>query len=193
MKKKLILATLVTTGVLTIGGISYGLSRPGKPTPVANTKTIQTIPTTPTNTEDTQPVSTVQTTTPTTTSEPTPITTQPEQPTNPFSQGFGTWYVFNKRTEVGKTMPSVASVAAPYCYQVDKSLFSTTPQQYAIACSGTIVAFVEQVNTDGSIWISTMNATGQASITDTTPVSGWNRVSFSLIQADALATYKFID
>ncbi len=54
------------------------------------------------------------------------------------------------------------------------------------------VAFVEQVNADGSVWVSEMNSRGQRSITDGTSAGGWNRLDFKLIPADLARTYNYI-
>jgi surface antigen len=67
-----------------------------------------------------------------------------------------------------------------------------TPQNGAVGQIGNHVVVVEQVNSDGSFWLSEMNASGQVSMTDPTPTGGWGRVDWKYIPANAAGSYKYI-
>ena len=54
------------------------------------------------------------------------------------------------------------------------------------------VAYVEAINSDGSIWISEMNSRGQVSMTDSTPAGGWGRIDWKLIPAGTAAGFNYI-
>lgn len=198
LKKRLVLPSIVLVLTLTVTGVVIA-AQPND-APVAQKKAsalkVKSIATTSGIVSPTLPATQTQTSvvsTPSTVkATATPMNESPVV-TNPFQQGYSGWYVFNRREDVGKTMPSGGANTPSYCYQVDQSLFVSAPQLYAIACSGNSISFVEQVNDDGSVWTSTMNGVGQVSITDTTPISGWDRVSYRLIPAASVASFKFIN
>lgn len=54
------------------------------------------------------------------------------------------------------------------------------------------VAFVEQVNSDGSVWVTEMNAHGQVSMTDTASAGGWDQVDWKLIPASMASSYDYV-
>lgn len=195
LRKQVILPMALAIVVIG-GGSAYALhadaSKPALGQAVASVASTDTQPTdtsiSTTTTSTAEPVST-PTPTPTSTTPPTP-------PANPYQNGFDAWYVFNRRSDVGKTMPDVQAVNVNYCSQLaaQSITVSSSPSQYAIACSGTHhVSFVEQVNSDGSIWISEMNGMGQKSMTDTTSWGGWGRTDYKLVAAENLAAYQFVE
>lgn len=163
--------------------------------PIANTASPSPAPTPstskPTTQTNTQPKPT-QTTNTQTATTPTPK--------NPFQVGFAAWYVFNRRTEVGKTMPETTdkTFGNPdhYCAKITNASYPTagTPSVNDIACQNSKlhVAFVEKVNDDGGIWVSEMNSTGQKSMTDITPWGGWYHTDYKLIPKENLTGYFFI-
>lgn len=128
----------------------------------------------------------------------TPETQNQTQSVNHFQRGRSEWYVFNRRAELGKPIPEWDSVeggslfAYAYCQNLaSKHGYSPSnnPTLYAVMCmKGTAgsrghMAVVEQVNSDGSVWVSEMNSQGQLSITDSTPVGGPDRVDYKMIPA----------
>lgn len=126
-------------------------------------------------------------------------TTTPTQK-NPFQVGFAAWYVFNRRTEIGKTMPETVNKTFGnpdyYCAQIIKANIPTVkvPSTGDIACrnSELHVAIVERVNDDESIWISEMNSHGQKSMTDITPWGGFYQIDFKLIPKENLTNFFFV-
>ena len=118
---------------------------------------------------------------------------------NGYDYGFCSWYVANRRAQIGRPLPSnlgdawtwddrasaggirVDNVPAVGAAVVTKS--NTRPGH---------VAFVEAVNSDGSVWISEMNSRGQKSMTDSTPAGGWGRVDYKLVPADVARSYSYI-
>jgi surface antigen len=113
---------------------------------------------------------------------------------NTYDYGWCTWYAFNRRAQLGRPVPSNLGNAYTW-YIVAKNMgvpTGLTPQNGAVAQSGNHVTVVEQVNSDGSFWISEMNAGGQVSMTDPTPTGGWGRVDWKLIPASAAGTYRYI-
>ncbi len=67
-----------------------------------------------------------------------------------------------------------------------------TPQVGAVAVNtaGNHVSIVEEVNPDGSFWVSEMNSRGQASIADSTGAGGWGRQDYKLFTSPG--ALKFI-
>jgi surface antigen len=57
---------------------------------------------------------------------------------------------------------------------------------------GNHVAVVEQLNDDGSYWISEMNSYGQRSMTDSTPTGGWGRIDYKIVPAGSASRYYYI-
>lgn len=116
---------------------------------------------------------------------------------NGYDYGFCTWYVSNRRAELGRAVPSNLGNAYTW-YRAAVSLGLPTgfsPQVGAVMVNegGNHVAVVEQVNSDGSFWISEMNSYGQASMSaDSSIIGGWGRRDYKIISADAASRYKYI-
>lgn len=117
---------------------------------------------------------------------------------NGYDYGYCTWYVANKRISQGRVMPTNLGNASTWATRAAAYGLATgrTPQVGAAVVTATRgaghVAFVEQINGDGSVWISEMNSRGQVSMTDTTPAGGWGRVDFKLIPADMASRYSYV-
>jgi surface antigen len=116
---------------------------------------------------------------------------EPEATVNPFPVGYSGWHTYGRRIEVGMSMSTEHKNERAYCGSVSQS---AQPTLHAIACNSTNahIMFVEQVNADGSIWVSEMNSRGQASISDSTPTGGWNRVDYKLVQPSHMTAFKFV-
>lgn len=115
---------------------------------------------------------------------------------NGYDYGYCTWYVSNRRAELGRAVPSNLGNAYTW-YRAAVSVGLSTgfsPQVGAVMVneSGNHVAVVEQVNDDGSFWISEMNSHGQVSMSDSTSAGGWGRRDYKVISADAAGRYKYI-
>ena len=115
---------------------------------------------------------------------------------NGYDYGFCTWYVSNRRSELGRSVPSNLGDARTW-YTVARNAglpTGSTPQNGAVMVNqpGDHVAVVEQVNDDGSFWISEMNSYGQVSMTNSTPTGGWGRVDFKLVPAATASRYYYI-
>jgi surface antigen len=117
---------------------------------------------------------------------------------NGYDYGFCTWYVANRRAQVGNPVPANLGNASTWD---DRAARAGMRVDHIPAVGAAVVtsqrgaghvAFVERVNADGSIWISEMNSRGQRSMTDTTPAGGWNRIDFKLIDASRAATFNYI-
>lgn len=98
---------------------------------------------------------------------------------NGYDYGYCTWYAANRRNELGRPVPSNLGNAYSW-YRIAQTAGLSTgllPQVGAVAVNegGNHVSVVEQVNSDGSFWVSEMNSRGQVSITDSTPAGGWGR------------------
>lgn len=118
---------------------------------------------------------------------------------NGYDRGFCTWYVANRRNEIGKKLPSNLGDAWTWDDRAKAAgLHVDTSPAFgaAIVTKSTVrpghVAFVEAVNADGSVWISEMNSRGQRSITDASPAGGFNRVDYKLIPASQARSYNYI-
>lgn len=117
---------------------------------------------------------------------------------NGYDFGFCTWYVANRRAQVGRPVPSNLGNANTWAIIAATMGIATgsTPQVDAVAVKHSAapghVAFVEQVNSDGSFWMSEMNSYGQVSMADPTPRGGWDVVDWKLIPADEAGTYSYV-
>ncbi len=117
---------------------------------------------------------------------------------NGYDYGFCTWYVANRRAAAGRPVPSNLGNANTWTVLAASMGIATgsTPQAGAVAVkhSGAPghVAYVEQVNDDGSFWISEMNSYGQVSMGDSTPRGGWGVIDWKLIPADEAGTYSYV-
>lgn len=117
---------------------------------------------------------------------------------NGYDRGFCTWYVANRRAEIGRPVPAGLGNASTWDDRAPAAGFTVnrTPAYGAAVVTSNSgaghVAFVEKVNEDGSVWISEMNSRGQVSMTDTRPAGGWGKVDWKLIPADRARTYNYI-
>lgn len=101
---------------------------------------------------------------------------------NGYDYGWCTWYVANRRQEMGRPVPSNLGNAYSW-YDRARSLGLPTGSlplvgAVAVNTAGNHVSVVEAVNPDGSFWVSEMNSSGQRSMSDSTPYGGWNRVNY---------------
>ena len=99
---------------------------------------------------------------------------------NGYDYGYCTWYVANVRKASGNPLPSNLGNASTWGIRAKAYGLptGTTPRVGAAVVTSTRgaghVAYVEKINDDGSFWVSEMNSSGQASMTDPTPRGGWN-------------------
>jgi surface antigen len=117
---------------------------------------------------------------------------------NGYDYGWCTWWAAKRRADVGKPVPANFGNACNWVRAAQRAGIPTgrTPQVHAViftnsGCLGH-VAFVEEVNEDGSIWVTDMNSRGQVSKTDSTPAGGWNRVSWRRVTPDQFGRFQFI-
>lgn len=118
---------------------------------------------------------------------------------NGYDRGFCTWYVANRRIEIGRPLPSNLGDAwtwddraAAAGIRVDNSPAVGAAVVTKTGSRPGHVAFVEAVNADGSVWISEMNSRGQASMTNSASAGGFGRVDYKLISADQAHSYNYI-
>jgi surface antigen len=103
-----------------------------------------------------------------------------------YDYGYCTYWVAMRRIQVGKPLPNDLGNASSWGYLAHTFGLSTgnTPQQYAavvLSMEGEgHVGFVESVNSDGSINISEMNATG------------WDRVDYRTIPVNIADSYIYV-
>lgn len=115
---------------------------------------------------------------------------------NGYDYGYCTWYVANKRAEIGRAVP--ANLGDAWTWDdLHPGGYNNRPAYGAVAVTASSyrpghVAFVEKVNSDGSIWISEMNSRGQVSMTDPTHAGGWGRVDYKLLPASRARTINYI-
>ena len=113
---------------------------------------------------------------------------------NGYDYGWCTWYVANRRSDIGRPVPSNLGNAYSWYVLAQRAGLPTgaSPAVGAVAVNqgGNHVSVVEQVNPDGSFWVSEMNAGGQVSIADSTPAGGWGRVDYKLY--GSVGNLKFI-
>jgi surface antigen len=104
---------------------------------------------------------------------------------NGYDYGWCTWYVANRRAELGRPVPSNLGDARTWYILANRAGLSTgsTPRVGAVMVNhaGNHVAVVEQVNPDGSFWISEMNSYGQVSMTNSTPTGGWGVRDYKVV------------
>jgi surface antigen len=117
---------------------------------------------------------------------------------NGYDYGFCTWYVANRRTQVGRSLPSNLGNASTWDNRASAMGLSVnkTPAVGAAAVTSQSgaghVVFVEQVNSDGSIWVTEMNSSGQVSMTNTARAGGWGKVDWKLFSASQAASFNYI-
>jgi len=105
---------------------------------------------------------------------------------NGYTYGYCTWWVAQRRIQVGKPLPSNLGNASSWGYIARNAGLPTgnSPRQYAAAVTSTYgeghVVFVEAVNPDGSILISEMNHLG------------WGVKDTQTIDAGTAARYTYI-
>jgi surface antigen len=113
---------------------------------------------------------------------------------NGYDYGYCTWYVSNRRAELGRPVPSNLGNAYSWYRVATGAGMPTgfTPQVGAVMVNegGNHVAVVESVNADGSFWISEMNSHGQVSMTNDTSTGGWGVRDYK-VEAGA-GNFKFI-
>lgn len=113
---------------------------------------------------------------------------------NGYDYGFCTWYVSNRRAEIGRPVPSNLGNAYTW-YIIARNAGLPTGLQplvgaVAVNQAGNHVEVVEAVNADGSFWVSEMNSRGQVSMTNPAPAGGWGRKDFKLVTS--VGNLKFI-
>ena len=106
---------------------------------------------------------------------------------NGYDFGWCTWYVANRRAQIGRPVPSNLGDAFSWFILAQRSGLPTgyAPQVGAVAVNtaGDHVSVVEQVNPDGSFWVSEMNSHGQRAIDDPTPWGGWDVRDYKLYKS----------
>ncbi len=117
---------------------------------------------------------------------------------NGYDYGFCTWYVANRRAQIGRPVPANLGNANTWAVVAASIGMATgsAPQVGAAAVkhSGAPghVGIVESVNADGSFWMSEMNSYGQVSMTDSTPRGGWGVIDWKFVSADLAGTYSYV-
>lgn len=113
---------------------------------------------------------------------------------NGYTYGWCTWYVANRRAQLGNPVPANLGNAYSWYARAVRAGMSTgtVPRVGAVAAdeAGNHVTVVEQINPDGSFWVSEMNGGGQVSITDTRRAGGWNKLNYRLVPS--VGRLKFI-
>lgn len=113
---------------------------------------------------------------------------------NGYDPGWCTWYVANRRAQLGNPVPSNLGNARSWYKAAVLAGLPTglVPRAGAVMVNqaGDHVAVVEVVNDDGSFWISEMNSRGQVSMTNPTPTGGLFRVDWKVIPS--AGSLKFI-
>jgi surface antigen len=115
---------------------------------------------------------------------------------NGYDPGWCTWYVANRRAELGNPVPNNLGNAYTW-YRIAAAEGLPTgfvPKVGAVMVyeAGDHVTVVEQINDDGSFWISEMNDYGQVSIDNSRPTGGWGVRDFRLIPASQVSMYRYI-
>lgn len=118
---------------------------------------------------------------------------------NGYDYGWCTWWAAKRRADIGRPVPSNLGNAATWARLAARAGLGVdgSPRAGDVAWYRTIgglghVGFVEQVNPDGSIWISDMNYFGVSQIGGSTPAGGWGRTSYHLVAPGELGQYLFI-
>ena len=107
---------------------------------------------------------------------------------NTYAYGYCTWHAANRRAAIGRGIPnrwgnaiSWASSAAAAGYSVDGNPAAGDVLYHKYQGGAGHVAYVEEVNADGSILVSDMNYNG-----------GWGRVSYRTVTPGEFNQYLFI-
>ena len=113
---------------------------------------------------------------------------------NGYDYGYCTWYVANRRAEIGTPVPSNLGNAYSWYRVAQGAGLATglTPKVGAVAVNtaGNHVSVVEAVNDDGSFWVSEMNSRGQISMSDSTGAGGWGHRDYKMFTTPG--SLKFI-
>lgn len=107
---------------------------------------------------------------------------------NRYDYGYCTWYVYNRRAEIGRPVPSFLGNGSAWAFNAARSGYVVNNQPKVGAVFQTAagyggyghVAFVESVHPNGSITISEMN------------YAGWNVKSTRTISASQVSSYNYI-
>jgi len=119
---------------------------------------------------------------------------------NGYIPGYCTWYVANRRAEIGRPLPAnlgdawtwdnraaEAGIRVDNVPAVGAAIVTKTNQRPGH------VAFVEAVNADGSVWISEMNSRGYAKMdVNSGSAGGFRKVDYKLIPAAEARSYNYI-
>ncbi len=119
---------------------------------------------------------------------------------NGYDYGYCTWYVANKRTDIGRPIPANLGNASTWKVLAQRAGVSTgnTPQAGAVIWTPPRdyyghVGYVEQVLDDGSVWVSEMNTRGFTTMDlNGDRGGGWGRVSYRLLSPEQAANYSYI-
>lgn len=117
---------------------------------------------------------------------------------NGYDGGWCTWYAADRRAQLGRPVPTNFGDAYTWGRRAAAAGFTVNnnPAAGAVAVTSTRspghVAVVEVINSDGSVWISEMNSSGQKSMTDPTPYGGWGKVDWKIIPADKARSITYI-
>lgn len=113
---------------------------------------------------------------------------------NGYDYGWCTWYVANRRAEIGRPVPSNLGNAYSWYILAQRAGLpvGSLPVVGAVAVnsSGNHVSVVEVVNPDGSFWVSEMNSRGQVSMTDSSSAGGWGKRDYKL--HSSVGNLKFV-
>ncbi len=118
---------------------------------------------------------------------------------NGYDYGWCTWWAAKRRADIGRPVPSNLGNASSWRYLAARAGLAVDgrPSNGDVAYYKNIgglghVGYVEQVNEDGSVWISDMNYFGVSQIGGSTPAGGWGRTSYHLVSGGELGGYLFI-
>lgn len=118
---------------------------------------------------------------------------------NGYDYGWCTWWAAKRRGDIGRPIPSNLGNAVTWASLARRAGLGVdgNPQSGDVAYYKSIgglghVGFVEQVNPDGSIWISDMNYFGVSEIGGSAKAGGWGRRSFHLVPPSDLGGFLFI-
>jgi surface antigen len=117
-----------------------------------------------------------------------------------YDYGWCTWHAAKRRAEIGRPVPTNLGNAITWLRAARLAGLPTgsEPRQGAVVYHTDIgglghVAFVEKVNSNGSVWISDMNYRGHVSMDTSSPsTGGWGTVSYRLVQPSELGSLRFI-
>lgn len=118
---------------------------------------------------------------------------------NGYDYGWCTWWAAKRRADIGRPIPSNLGNATTWATLARRAGLPVdgSPSAGDVAYYRTIgglghVGFVEQVNPDGSIWISDMNYFGVSQIGGSASAGGWGRTSYHMVPASGLGGFYFI-